>query len=44
VGRAVYGTIDIIQDLIESGKSVLILGRPGHWEDHHPARSSAHPF
>lgn len=29
VGRAVYGTIDIIQDLIESGKSVLILGKPG---------------
>src|SRR5574339_378744 len=29
VGRAVYGTVDIIQDLIESGKSVLILGRPG---------------
>jgi stage III sporulation protein SpoIIIAA len=29
VGRAVYGTIDIIQDVIESGKSVLILGRPG---------------
>jgi stage III sporulation protein SpoIIIAA len=29
VGRAVYGTIDIIQDLIESGKSVLLLGRPG---------------
>lgn len=29
VGRAVYGTIDIIQDFIESGKSVLILGRPG---------------
>ncbi|WP_303773937.1 R3H domain-containing nucleic acid-binding protein [Anaerolinea thermophila] len=29
VGRAVYSTIDIIQDLIESGKSVLILGRPG---------------
>ena len=29
VGRAVYGTIEIIQDLIESGKSVLILGRPG---------------
>jgi nucleoside-triphosphatase THEP1 len=25
----VYGTVDIIQDLIESGKSVLILGRPG---------------
>ncbi len=29
VGRAVYGTIDIIQDLVESGKSLLILGRPG---------------
>ncbi len=29
VGRAVYGTIDIIQDIIESGKSVLLLGRPG---------------
>ncbi|GAB4574134.1 MAG: AAA family ATPase [Anaerolineae bacterium] len=29
VGRAVYGTIDIIQDLVESGKSLLILGPPG---------------
>ncbi|HET9911442.1 MAG TPA: R3H domain-containing nucleic acid-binding protein [Anaerolineales bacterium] len=29
VGRAVYGTVDIMQDIIESGKSVLILGRPG---------------
>jgi stage III sporulation protein SpoIIIAA len=29
VGRAVYGTIDIIEDLIESGKSLLLLGRPG---------------
>ena len=29
VGRAVYGTVDIIQDLVESGKSLLILGRPG---------------
>ncbi len=29
VGRAVYGTIDIIKDLVDSGKSVLILGRPG---------------
>ena len=29
VGRAVYGTIDIIQDWIDSGKSLLILGRPG---------------
>lgn len=29
VGRAVFGTIAIISDLIESGESVLILGRPG---------------
>ena len=29
VGRAVYGTVDIIQDIIEGGKSALILGRPG---------------
>ncbi len=29
VGRAVFGTIKIIQDLVESGKSVLLLGRPG---------------
>ncbi|NIP80101.1 MAG: AAA family ATPase, partial [Gemmatimonadetes bacterium] len=29
VGRAVYGTIAIIEDIIESGKSALLLGRPG---------------
>ena len=29
VGRAVHGTISIIRDLVESGKSVLLLGRPG---------------
>jgi len=29
VGRAVFGTVKMIQDLIESGKSVLLLGRPG---------------
>ncbi len=29
VGRAVYGTTEIIKDLIESGKSLLLLGRPG---------------
>lgn len=29
IGRAVYGTSDIIQDLIESGASILIMGRPG---------------
>jgi stage III sporulation protein SpoIIIAA len=29
VGRAVYGTIQIIEDLILTGKSVLLLGKPG---------------
>ncbi|MDH4367319.1 MAG: AAA family ATPase, partial [Dehalococcoidia bacterium] len=29
VGRAVFGTVRMIQDLIESGKSVLLLGKPG---------------
>ncbi|HWQ13931.1 MAG TPA: AAA family ATPase, partial [Roseiflexaceae bacterium] len=29
VGRAVFGTIAILRDLLESGKSVLLLGRPG---------------
>jgi stage III sporulation protein SpoIIIAA len=29
VGRAVYGTIDIIHDVVETGKSILMLGRPG---------------
>ncbi len=29
VGRAVYGTIDIISDIVASGKSLLILGKPG---------------
>ena len=29
IGRAVYGTIDIIADLIDSGQSVLIVGPPG---------------
>jgi stage III sporulation protein SpoIIIAA len=29
IGRAVYGTIAIIADLVESGESVLLLGRPG---------------
>jgi len=29
VGRAVYGTIDIVADLVEEGHSILLLGRPG---------------
>jgi stage III sporulation protein SpoIIIAA len=29
IGRAVFGTIAIVSDLIESGQSVLLLGRPG---------------
>ena len=29
VGRAVFGTVDILRDVVESGKSVLLLGRPG---------------
>ncbi|WGT68468.1 R3H domain-containing nucleic acid-binding protein [cyanobacterium endosymbiont of Epithemia clementina EcSB] len=29
MGRAVFGTITLIQDLVETGKSLLMLGRPG---------------
>ncbi len=29
VGRAVYGVIDIIEDIVQSGQSILLLGRPG---------------
>lgn len=29
VGRAVYGTIDIIEDIVAEGHSILLLGRPG---------------
>jgi stage III sporulation protein SpoIIIAA len=29
VGRAVFGTIAVIKDIVESGKSILLLGRPG---------------
>jgi stage III sporulation protein SpoIIIAA len=29
VGRAVFGTIQLIEDLVQSGKSILLLGRPG---------------
>ncbi len=29
IGRAVFGTIEIIEDLVASGRSILIMGRPG---------------
>jgi stage III sporulation protein SpoIIIAA len=29
IGRAVFGTIEIIGDFLEAGKSILIMGRPG---------------
>ena len=29
VGRAVFGTVDIILDVVRTGKSICLLGRPG---------------
>nr|YP_009391267.1 hypothetical protein [Dipterocladia arabiensis]ARW59411.1 hypothetical protein [Dipterocladia arabiensis] len=29
VGRAIFGTISIIRDLLQTGKSLLLLGKPG---------------
>jgi stage III sporulation protein SpoIIIAA len=29
IGRAVYGTISIIKDLVETGQSILLVGPPG---------------
>jgi stage III sporulation protein SpoIIIAA len=29
VGRAVFGTISVVRDLLESKKSILLLGKPG---------------
>ncbi len=29
LGRAVYGTVDIIRDVVESGRSIVLVGRPG---------------
>ncbi len=29
VGRAVIGTVEVIRDVIEGGRSILLLGRPG---------------
>ncbi len=29
VGRAIYGTIEILRDLVETGQNLLLLGKPG---------------
>ena len=29
VGRAIFGTIEMVKDLVQSGKNLLLLGRPG---------------
>ena len=29
IGRAVYGTVEVIKDVVKSHKSILLLGRPG---------------
>jgi stage III sporulation protein SpoIIIAA len=29
IGRALFGTVDILRDVVESGTSLLLLGRPG---------------
>src|SRR5262245_43186074 len=29
VGRALFGTVDILRDVIQQGRSLLLLGRPG---------------
>ena len=29
IGRAIFGTVSVIRDLLESEKSILILGKPG---------------
>merc|ERR1711966_325986 len=29
IGRSIFGTVSVIQDLLESEKSILILGKPG---------------
>jgi stage III sporulation protein SpoIIIAA len=29
VGRAVYGTVALVRDLLDSGRSLLLMGRPG---------------
>jgi len=29
IGRSIYGTVDIIRDIVDTGRSILFLGRPG---------------
>jgi stage III sporulation protein SpoIIIAA len=29
IGRAIFGNVSIVRDLLENGKSILLLGRPG---------------
>ena len=41
VGRAVYGTIDIIRDIVESGQSMLLLGPARRGQDDDAARGGA---
>ena len=41
VGRAVFGTIRMIEDLAFSGKNILLLGRPGGGQDDHAAGNGA---
>ena len=39
VGRAVFGTLDIVQDLVhQPDKSILLLGPPRCWQNHPAAR------
>ncbi len=29
LGRAVYGTVDVIRDIVDTGRNILLLGKPG---------------
>ncbi len=29
VGRAVFGTVDVIRDIVDTGRNILLLGKPG---------------
>ena len=41
VGRAVFGTVDILRDVIEAGQSILLLGPARGGQDHPAARGRA---